>query len=181
METRGGQIWNLKIYTFGSMNNQDDRILIRTNYLLRPWTWVRRIALIIVLFTLGQLNIAAPFMEWKWAAIVILSLTIVLRRRDEMALNGHSLFIYKRSLIPLLNSFDVIKLSDITSFRFTKIHGDGWEIVDVLNGGGHTGGLFNIVELTLKSNRSKSYQLAIEGKWLAAFRDRIYRQNGFMK
>ena len=71
---------------------------------------------------------------------------------------------------------DKYKIEDLTSIRCSGVHSDGWELIDIFNGGGNSGGFTNNVEMSFKDGSSKSLKFAISRKKLNTIVKIVYER-----
>lgn len=160
------------------MNIPEPEICIyQTHYFERPWTWVRRIFAMIFLSLLA-LVLLANNPKKSISVLIVSSIVVflVIKRKDDIALTPTTFYHIRKSVIPSITRIDAYALSEITSIRCSGIHTDGWEIVDLLNGGGNSGGLTNHVEISLSNKTIKSLELKIDRKKLNQVIKLIYKQ-----
>ena len=101
---------------------------------------------------------------------------IIAKPKDDLAVTNELLLHIKRSAIPSFTRIDKYNISELKSIRCGGIHSDGWELVDFFNGGGHTGGHYNTVEMSFANGQSKSLELAIDRKKLDHIVKLVYEQ-----
>jgi hypothetical protein len=151
------------------------RLLYRTTYFQREWTWIRRI------FAMIFLGIGALFLPLgddlqfvKFIAAGVVVLYFLVKSKDDLAVTNEALLHIKKSVVNIFTRVDQYKLSELASIRCGGIHSDGWELVDFFNGAGTSGGYYNTVEMIFKNGDSKSLQLSIDRKKLDTIVKIIY-------
>jgi hypothetical protein len=156
------------------MTNQS-KILYRTNYFQREWTWIRRILATIFLgIGVLVLPLENEFLFVKLFGVCLVVFYYIAKPKDDLAVTDKLLLHIKRSAITKFTRVDQYEISELISIRCGGIHSDGWELVDVFNGGGDTGGYYNTVEMTFRNGDSKSLQLPIDRKKLDTIVKLIY-------
>jgi len=156
------------------MLNQN-KLIYRTNYFQREWTWIRRIFVMIFL-GIGALQLPLEN-EFQFIKFVLAGLVVfyfIAKPKDDLAVTDTLLLHIKTSAVKKFTRIDQYNLSDLISIRCGGIHSDGWELVDFFNGRGNSGGYYNTVEMTFRNGDSKSLQLPIDRKKLDTIVKIIY-------
>ena len=159
------------------MNPCQINFLYRTNYFQRAWTWIRRIIAIFFL-ALGTLYLPLED-DFQFIKPIIIGLVIfyfIAKPKDDLAVTEKLFLHIKRSTISKFKRIDKYYISELTSIRCGGVHTDGWELIDLFNGGGNSGGFFNTVEMSFKNGESKSLELSIDRKKLDNIVKLIYEQ-----
>ncbi len=138
-----------------------DNLLYKTDYINKPWTWVKRI-FIFCLFAvpIGSLKLESEYMWLKLVVIVVLLVLFVIVPRKEMGICKEYLYLFDVSVVSFLTRKREIKLAEIESIRVAGIHSKLNEILDTFAPGNH-GGYKNKVELTYVNKSSESFELAV--------------------
>lgn len=143
-----------------------DSYIFRTHYFERPWTWIRRgLALIVLIVAVFFIPIDNNH-YLRSALILAITFGLIAKPKDDLAISRQYLFYFRKSLVPMFSKVDKYKIEDILSIRCRGVHSDSWELVDIFNGGGSTGGLRNSVEMSFKDGSSQSFEWTIDRKKL---------------
>jgi hypothetical protein len=141
--------------------------IYRTYYLHRAWTWIRRVAVTIILsFAVLSTQVDEDIAFAKWILIVAISVFFLVKPKDDIALDQTHFYYIQNSIFKPFTKITRFKLAEIHSLRSGGIHSDTWELVDIFNGSGNMGGHSNTVEIIFKDDRSKSIDLSINKKSL---------------
>jgi hypothetical protein len=152
-----------------------NKVVYRTNYFRRGWTWIKRILTMILL---GVSVLFIPMDdEFQFVKIVLICLVVfyyIAKPKDDLAVTDTLLVHIKRSAIKKFTRIDKYEISELSSIRCGGIHSDEWELVDFFNGWGNNGGYYNTVEMTFRNGGSKSLLLPIDRKKLDTIVKIIY-------
>ena len=141
--------------------------IIKTDYFNKPSRWIARCLrfavaiLVLYLVDLYKLEAGSNILTGAYIFIGMLAISFVFWPIDELALDKDNLYFIRRSVLPILNSTAIYKVSDfkgIGTYNISKQVGIFTLLVPVFN-------LYR-VEIIFKDNSSKSQDLTIDKKAL---------------